>query len=223
MHKFLFFDTETTSLLNASKHKPGGEVIQFAAILVEPGFKVKRVINRYCSSTQLIDPNAEKVHGLSDKKISALSGGNFFETVAEKERLRSFDNVTWIAYNLAFDTKKINQTLTQNGYEPVNFGQTTQKLDFSAKGVFKYDAIDPLRVIHRSNYRVKLQDLVKHHIGADVFKSVCRKFRVQHNIIDPLIGKEDYFHNALFDTLALLLLVYKFRNHLQKSTGLNLI
>lgn len=212
MHEFLFFDTETTSLLDARRDKPGGEVIQFAGILVGDDFTIRKVINRYCSSTQLIDPRAENVHKLSDKKISILSDGKFFETVVEEEKLRSFDNITWVAYNLGFDTRKMNQTLTQNGYEPINFGTSTSRLDFNAEGIFKYDAMEPLRCIHKSSHKVKLQALVDAHIGADVFKQICLQFRTKYGIIDPLIGQEDYFHNAFFDTLGLLLLVNKFRN-----------
>ena len=72
-HQFILFDTETTSLFMRTPTKSGAEVIQFAAIMIDKEFNITRIINRYCSSTQLIDSGAIKVHGLSDKKISVKS------------------------------------------------------------------------------------------------------------------------------------------------------
>ena len=112
-HQFMIFDTETTSLLTRTPTKPGAEVIQFAAIMINADFNITRVINRYCSSTQLIDPEALKVHKLSDKKISILSDNKFFEQIVREERIRDLDNVTWISYGIGFDTKMVNQTLLQ--------------------------------------------------------------------------------------------------------------
>ena len=71
--------------------------------MINADFNITRVINRYCSSTQLIDPEALKVHKLSDKKISILSDNKFFEQIVREERIRDLDNVTWISYGIGFD------------------------------------------------------------------------------------------------------------------------
>ena len=97
-HQLVIFDTETTSLFMRTPTKAGAEVIQFAAIMVDENFNITRVINRYCSSTQLVDSEALKVHKLSDKKISILSDDKFFEQIVREESLRNLDNVTWLQY-----------------------------------------------------------------------------------------------------------------------------
>lgn len=213
-HQFVIFDTETTSLFMRTATRAGAEVIQFSAILIDECFNITRVINRYCSSTQLVDPNALKVHNLSDKKISILSDDKFFEQIVKEEKLRDLDNVTWIGYNVNFDIKMVNQTLLQNGYESLDFGKNVETLNFHRSGNYHFDAMRCLSRLSGYNRNVKLSDLVNKYYGVEYFKQLCSIMRNKFNIIDPLIGKEDFFHNAIFDSLATLLIIQKFKNFL---------
>lgn len=213
-HKFIVFDTETTSLNSMKNGKAGGEVIQFAAVIVDEVFNIVRVINRYCSTTQFIVPEAEKVHGLSDKKVSLLSDDTFFEQVVEEENLRKLDNVTWIGYNVGFDIKMVRQTLIQNGNEPINFGSPVSLLSFDRKGLYYFDAMYPLSGISGFAHKRKLSALIEDYIGLDLFRKICLSARQKYSIVDPLIGHEDYFHNAFFDSFGLLILIQKFKNSL---------
>ncbi len=213
-HQLVIFDTETTSLFMRTPTKAGAEVIQFAAIMVDENFNITRVINRYCSSTQLVDSEALKVHKLSDKKISILSDDKFFEQIVREESLRNLDNVTWIGYNINFDIKMINQTLFQNGYEGLDFGKNTEMLSFRKNGIYHFDAMRCLSRLSGYTHNVKLSDLINKYYGVDYFRRLCCTFRNNFNIIDPLIGEEDFFHNAIFDSLATLVIIQKFKNFL---------
>ena len=135
MH-FMIFDTETTGL------GPKDEVIQFAGLLLRTTteqekqsmraagkpvkeLKMMRFYNFYCDTIKSIDPGAAKIHGIDKKKLKELSEGytfedNFYPMIKE---LGDID-ICWVAYNVAFDKRIINQTLENNGLPAFNFGKT---------------------------------------------------------------------------------------------------
>ena len=156
-HQLVIFDTETTSLFMRTPTKAGAEVIQFAAIMVDENFNITRVINRYCSSTQLVDSEALKVHKLSDKKISILSDDKFFEQIVREESLRNLDNVTWIGYNI----------------EGLDFGKNTEMLSFRKNGIYHFDAMRCLSRLSGYTHNVKLSDLINKYYGVDYFRRLC--------------------------------------------------
>lgn len=211
-HSFLFFDTETTSLYAARGNIPGGEVIQFAGIQVDSNFRIKRVINRYCMTKQRIDPGAQGVHGISTSMLAELSEGKAFETVLREEKLRELNNVTWIAFNIPFDVRMMKQTSTQNGYEPIDFGFTTTSLSFKQTGIFRYEAMDPLKSIYGVNYRVKLETLIDKLLDSKDFLQMCTAFKEKCNIKQIKSGETDFLHNAFYDTLGLFALIKKYKN-----------
>ena len=209
--KLFVVDTETTGFLgaedrNGRKH----EVVQFSGILLSQGLVIERVVNRYCKTTTLMSEGALNVHKLTDKKIDTLSEGKFFERIVEEEGLRDLVDVTWVFYNAAFDKGIINQTLTQNGYAPLDFGKKANVLSYSTEGTWFFDMMYAMQGIVGKSRKVKLSYAVDQYIGSDVFRQVCAGFKQQHNIVDPLVG--DLFHSAIYDSLGVSLLLSKFKN-----------
>jgi hypothetical protein len=113
---------------------------------------------------------------------------------------------------MPFDTRMIKQTSAQNGHIPINFGMTTARLSFENKGIFRYEAMDPLRTIHKANYRVKLETLINEHITPEKFAERCNEYKERYNIPIVKSGRGGLLHNAFFDTLGLFELVNKYRN-----------
>lgn len=212
--QYIFFDTETTSLERKTEFKNGGEVVQFSAIICDESFEIVRVINRYASTTQVFDPRASAVNKLNDQIVSRLSEGKFLEYVIQEEKIRELDDVIWIGYNSnSFDIPMINQTLTQNGFPGIQFGPTTNWLSPNIEGVYKFDAIHKLGSII-SGRRDKLSNLINKDIGNDTFIQVCKDFKEYFDIVEPTAGEDSFLHNAVYDSLAVWLLVRKYKAHL---------
>lgn len=214
MHKFICFDTETTSCIKKTLRTNGGEVIQFSGIIFDDKFNIEKVINRYCTTAQVFDSRASSVHKLNDNLVMELSQGKFFEQIVLEEGLRDFSNITWIGFNsINFDIPLMNQTLIQNGYPSIYFGKTVNTLSFDRKGIFKYDCMLPLG-ISLSGRQQKLSTLTNRYLGEELFIEKCKTFRKAYNIIEPNKNENSFFHNAVYDSFALYLLLYKCRAYL---------
>lgn len=214
MHRYIVFDTETTGLTRGSDDKRGSEVIQFSAIVFNSNFEIERVINRYSSTTQVMTAEVSNIHHINDELLQKLSEGKFLETIIEEEGIRDLDNVTWIGFNShAFDIPMINQTLKQNGARGVVFGETVKHLSTQRDGVFKFDCMHPLGNIVLGR-RGKLVDIIKKGIGSQEFESYCCALRDIYNITELQEGTDSFFHNAVYDALALYMLIHKYRTYL---------
>jgi DNA polymerase III epsilon subunit-like protein len=213
--EFIAFDTETTGLLGKSTAHGTDkdsfhEVVQFSAIWLNSDFQITRVVNRYCKSNQFISEGAAKANHLTDKLVDVLSNGKYFEQIVDEEGLRDQSDVTWLAYGAPFDMTICNQTLVQNGAPPINFGRSVKTLSFEREGIFNFCVMDTLGRMSSKWKRMKLVDAVEKYLGIERFRGICKVFRKQYGISDPFLseqGDEDFFHNSIFDCLAIVLLL----------------
>lgn len=214
LQHFIVFDVETTGLYKQKGDRNGSEVVQFAGIIFDANFNVLRVINRYSSTTQLIPKEVTDIHHLDDALLHKLSDGKFFEQIVTEEGLNKLDNITWIGYNSnSCDIPIINQTLKQNGLPGLNFGKSVQTLDAHLEGVHRYDCMMSLGNLVCGR-RSKLSELIKRTYGIEEFIQYCQFFRTTHNIVEPIEGRDSFFHNAIYDALALYLLIARYKANL---------
>jgi DNA polymerase-3 subunit epsilon len=107
MAREIVLDTETTGL--SARH--GHRLIEIACIEIEDLLPTGRHFHRYVDPCRDIDPEAEKVHGLSR---SFLHGKPKFEEVADAF-LEFVGDAPLVAHNAQFDRGFVNHELEQVG------------------------------------------------------------------------------------------------------------
>jgi DNA polymerase-3 subunit epsilon len=107
MAREIVLDTETTGL----DPKNGHRLIEIACIEIEDYLPTGRHYHRYVDPERDIDPEAEKVHGISR---ASLRGKPLFGDLAD-EFLDFVGDATIVAHNAAFDRGFINHELERAG------------------------------------------------------------------------------------------------------------
>lgn len=109
MPREIVLDTETTGLDPKSGHR----VIEIACIEIEDYLPTGRNFHRFIDPKRDIDPEAEKVHGISR---GALMGKPTFDHSDVCDAFLEFvGNATVVAHNAAFDRGFINHELERAG------------------------------------------------------------------------------------------------------------
>ena len=191
--KYMIFDTEATGL------DAKDEITQFAGFLVDDNLKLERLYNFYCYP--LVDMGAKVISltGLDKELLMKLSGGKFFEEqFAELKHLHNCSDLTWVGYNVSFDTRMVNQTLQNNGCDPYQFGRKISLLN-SQHGVYQFDVMQAVANLYNHGTFVKLEQAVKRYCTVDE-QQIKREYREILKYADlPMIGE---YHNALFDAYS---------------------
>lgn len=196
--KYLVFDNETTGLGQSA------EVIQFSGLLLDEKLKLQRLINFYCYTQEEMEPKAFETHKLSHRYLMEQSGGKTFEDyfleLVPKEK-----DLTWIAYNVSYDMRVINNTLTRNGLPAYNFGKTTALLN-KTKGIYNFDLMKIIASIY--GHAVKLS------VAAQTLPYSEDRINSMYKKLLQLAGmsNETTFHNSLYDVLITWFLLGEHRN-----------
>ena len=111
MAREIVLDTETTGLDPRTGHR----LVEIACIEIEDLLPTGRSFHRYIDPQRDIDPEAERVHGLSR---AFLKGKPLFETVAD-EFLEFVGEAPLVAHNAAFDRGFVNTELERAGRAPI--------------------------------------------------------------------------------------------------------
>lgn len=189
-----------------------GEVIQFSALVCDKStLRPLQYIDFYCQPDEPISDGASTVNGITNDSIKALSGGKHLEDYifGEYKDLFNEKGNVYIAYNIDFDKRVINNSLELYNNPSVDFGISiptfiefneandnvtynlcAMKLYKNYKGLYKYS---------------KLKDAVE-QLGftQETIKSYVNK----------IVGKDNnntQYHNALYDVVATWALLYKIR------------
>jgi DNA polymerase-3 subunit epsilon len=109
MAREIVIDTETTGLNTADGHR----VIEIACVELHDLLPTGRTFHRYIDPGREIDPDAQRVHGIS----SAFLAGKprFADTEVAGEFIAFIDGASLIAHNAGFDRSFIDHELTLAG------------------------------------------------------------------------------------------------------------
>jgi DNA polymerase-3 subunit epsilon len=113
MAREIVLDTETTGL----DPKTGHRVIEIACIEVEDLLPTGAHFHRYINPEREIDPEAEKVHGISRKFL--VDKPRFHDSAVCEEFLDFVGDSRLVAHNAAFDRGFINNELVRLGRAPL--------------------------------------------------------------------------------------------------------
>lgn len=189
--KYFIFDTETTGL------SAKDEVVQFSGFLVGDECQLLKLYNFYCYPLVEFPQEVQSVTQLNKEILMNLSGGRFFEEqFYECKALLSEKDLTWVGYNVTFDTRLVNQTLKQNGYPIHNFGRKVGTLS-NDKGIYHFDVLDAIATTYNRGIRLKLREAVVKHCSKSLEQIQKEYLRIMQ------YAKEESnitFHNAIFDS-----------------------
>jgi len=113
MAREIVLDTETTGL----DPKTGHRVIEIACIEVQDLLPTGAHFHRYIDPERAIDPEAEKVHGISNRMLQGKP--RFHEKEVCEEFLDFVGDSPLVAHNAAFDRGFINAELERSGRAPL--------------------------------------------------------------------------------------------------------
>jgi DNA polymerase-3 subunit epsilon len=153
MTREIVLDTETTGLDPRFGHR----VIEIACIEIEDYLPTGRHFHRYIDPDREIDPEAEKVHGISKRM---LVGKPRFEHEEVCDRFLEFVGDSMIvAHNAAFDRGFVNTELERAGRAPLPATQWTCTYEL-AKSRFPgmYNSLDALC----KRFKISLAEREKH-------------------------------------------------------------
>jgi DNA polymerase-3 subunit epsilon len=153
MSREIVLDTETTGLDPRSGHR----VIELACIEIEDYIPTGKSFHRYIDPEREIDPEAEKVHGISRKM---LAGKPTFGHEDICERFLEFvGEATIVAHNAAFDRGFVNAELERVGRSPLPTERWTCTYEL-AKSRFPgmYNSLDALC----KRFKISLAEREKH-------------------------------------------------------------
>jgi DNA polymerase-3 subunit epsilon len=153
MAREIVLDTETTGLDPRSGHR----VIEIACIEIDDYLPTGRSFHRFIDPERDIDPEAEKVHGISRRM---LRGKPTFDHADICDRFLEFVGESMIiAHNAAFDRSFVNAELDRLGRAPLPDAQWTctyelAKLRFPGM----YNSLDALC----KRFKISLAEREKH-------------------------------------------------------------
>src|SRR5580698_8501957 len=109
MAREIVLDTETTGLDPRSGHR----LVEIGCVELEDFLPTGRTFHRYIHPERDMDPEAQRVHGLS---LSFLADKPRFSDPEVSEALLEFiGEATVVAHNAAFDREFVNQELERVG------------------------------------------------------------------------------------------------------------
>lgn len=111
-HRFLGLDTETTGL---DFHK-GDRLVEIAIVELIDRVATGKVFHTYLNPQRKVDPEALKVHGLTDAFLS--SQPLFGDVAAQMMEFIAGDDL--IIHNAEFDLTFLNGALALSGHEPMD-------------------------------------------------------------------------------------------------------
>jgi DNA polymerase-3 subunit epsilon len=153
MAREIVLDTETTGL----DPKAGHRVIEIACIEIEDYLPTGRNFHRFVDPERDIDPEAEKVHGISRRSLTGKP------TFAHKDICDAFldfvGDAVVVAHNAAFDRGFINHELERAGRAPLPASQWICTWEL-AKARFPgmYNSLDALC----KRFKISLAEREKH-------------------------------------------------------------
>jgi DNA polymerase-3 subunit epsilon len=153
MAREIVLDTETTGLDPRSGHR----VIEIACIEIEDYLPTGNSFHRYIDPERDIDPEAEKVHGISRRML--IGKPTFDHADICKPFLEFVGESTIVAHNAAFDRGFVNSELERAGCAPLPDSRWTCTYEL-AKSRFPgmYNSLDALC----KRFRISLADREKH-------------------------------------------------------------
>lgn len=205
--RIVIFDTETTGLKDAD------QVIQFSAVVLNHEFKVVAMDSFYCNVKIPISQGAIDVHGINNRDLEKLSKGKYIEDYLPfLDYMNRKDNTIFVGYNVDFDIKKINHSLTNEGYDAINFGRKLQTLPtrkMSGNGYL--DVMRPLCSNLGYNGNRKLNMIFNNHGPCDEerIRFIISKLAEKYNVD---IKDKSGYHDSLFDTMITTSLLIKYKH-----------
>ncbi len=205
--RIVVLDTETTGI------GPTDEVIQISTICLDEKLNIINASNDYCKISMPVPAEATAVHGITNKTLEELSGNKYLEDhVAELDYLCDAKDTIFIGYNIAFDIEKINYSLTNAGYPPIDFGVNVNTIPKETRG---------------NNYNICLMKSLKSYLDyPGRWRKLSAMYKTYVDIPDQVVlnlkdeivrlsgicpghGADNY-HDALYDTLITTLLFNNF-------------
>jgi DNA polymerase-3 subunit epsilon len=153
MSREICLDTETTGL----DPKTGHRLIEIACIEIEDFIPTGRSFHRYINPDRDIDPEAEKVHGISRSML--VDKPRFADSDVCEAFLDFIGDATLVAHNAAFDRNFINHELERLGRAPLAPPRWTCTFEL-AKTRFPgaYNSLDALC----KRFKISLAEREKH-------------------------------------------------------------
>jgi DNA polymerase-3 subunit epsilon len=153
MAREIVLDTETTGL----DPKTGHRMIEIACIEIEDLLPTGRHFHRYIDPERDIDPEAEKVHGIS--RASLTGKPKFGDASICDEFLDFIGDCKLVAHNAAFDRGFVNNELERAGRAPIPDARWTCTYVLAQKRFpGMYNSLDALC----KRFKISLADREKH-------------------------------------------------------------
>jgi len=153
MAREIVLDTETTGL----DPKTGHRLIEIACIELEDYLPTGRHFHRYCHPDRPIDPDAERVHGIS--LASLADKPRFHEPQVWEEMVAFIGQADLVAHNAPFDRGFLNAELERvghPGYGPERWVDTLPLAQKRFPGM--YNSLDALC----KRFKISLSEREKH-------------------------------------------------------------
>ena len=153
MAREIVLDTETTGL----DPKTGHRLIEIACVELEDYLPTGRSFQRYCHPDRAIDPDAERVHGIS--LASLADKPRFHEPQVWEEMVAFIGDADLVAHNAPFDRGFLNAELARvghAGYGPERWVDTLPLAQKRFPGM--YNSLDALC----KRFKISLSDREKH-------------------------------------------------------------
>jgi DNA polymerase III subunit epsilon len=153
MAREIVLDTETTGLDPRTGHR----LIEIACIELEDYLPTGRSFQRYCHPDRAIDPDAERVHGIS--LASLADKPRFHEPQVWEELVAFIGEADLVAHNAPFDRGFLNAELERvghPGYGPERWVDTLPLAQKRFPGM--YNSLDALC----KRFKVSLSEREKH-------------------------------------------------------------
>lgn len=153
MAREIVLDTETTGL----DHRQGHRLIEIACIELEDMLPTGKHFHRYIHPDRDIEPDAEKVHGISITMLKDKP--RFHEAVVVEEFLEFIGDSVVIAHNAKFDAGFINHELGLCGRQVVPDERWIDTLGLAQKRFpGMYNSLDALC----KRFKISLEGREKH-------------------------------------------------------------
>lgn len=202
--KLVFYDTETTGLGKRD------EVIQLSGIVTDMSLKPISVFNAFSFTNVNISDGAKRIHGIDRKTLLKMSQGKYLEEVLEGIGVFDYKDAVYIAFNDSFDKRLINQSLINNGADPIDFGRTVSTIERGLrKGRYNLCALKLFSTSLNNGNRWKLETFIRKKSGVS-FEELERYYSIFRSKLNLPIHK-DSFHDALFDSFCMWWLTNKYR------------
>lgn len=153
MAREIVLDTETTGLDPESGHR----LVELACVELEELIPTGRSFHRYIDPEREMDPEAERVHGLTNAFLSGKP--RFAHPEVVDEFLGFVEGADLVAHNAAFDRGFVNAELARAGREPLPAHRWIDTLGLAQKRFpGMYNSLDALC----KRFRISLSEREKH-------------------------------------------------------------